>query len=240
MLKEAGQENLSIELFAPDDTAGLPEYVTAFAEQAKEAGIKITATVLDGGTYWGAEYTKRVFATSYWSTRPYLNQVAAGALPTAHLSRNPLAASRFDFEELYNEAIAEVDHEKRYAIIRQMQQEEYEEGGNIIAYFQNLIDGHASYVKGAVASPEPVQLRPLRSWLQEHLAGFRFGSGCCARHDRHPGTNPWEFSNSLFVECSCWASPPSGRVAGGALASPMCWATRSSGCSAAARCPNRG
>ena len=39
--------------------------------------------VLDGGTYWGDEYTKRTFATSFWGTRPYLNQVAAGSLPTA-------------------------------------------------------------------------------------------------------------------------------------------------------------
>ena len=39
LLKEAGQEGMEIELFAPDDTAGLAEYITAFAEQAKEAGI---------------------------------------------------------------------------------------------------------------------------------------------------------------------------------------------------------
>ena len=58
-----------------------------------------------------------------------------------------------DFEALYNQAIAEVDTDKRYAIIEQMQKEEYEGGGNIISYFQNLIDGHAAYVKGAVSRP---------------------------------------------------------------------------------------
>lgn len=153
LLKEAGQEGLEIELFAPDDTAGLAEYITAFAEQAKEAGITVKPTVLDGGTYWGAEYTKRVFATSYWSTRPYLNQVPQGALPDATYPETHWPPAGSDFVDLYNQAIAEVDTDKRYAIIEQMQKEEYEEGGNIISYFQNLIDGHAAYVKGAVARP---------------------------------------------------------------------------------------
>ena len=153
LLKAAGQENLSIELFAPDDTAGLPEFATAFAEQAKAAGINITATVLDGGTYWGAEYTKRAFATSYWSTRPYLNQVASGSLPTATYPETHWPPADSNFQDLYNQAIAEVDQTKRYAIIREMQQQEYDDGGNIIAYFQNLIDGHAANVKGAVARP---------------------------------------------------------------------------------------
>lgn len=153
LLEEAGLAGADFELFAPDDTAGLPEFATAFAEQAKEAGINVTATVLDGGTYWGAEYTQRAFATSYWSTRPYLNQVAQGSLPAATYPETHWPPAGSNFEELYNEAIAEVDQEKRYEIIREMQTQEFEEGGNIIAYFQNLLDGHASYVKGAVARP---------------------------------------------------------------------------------------
>jgi peptide/nickel transport system substrate-binding protein len=151
LLAEAGQEGLEIELFAPDDTAGLPEYAAAFAEQAKAAGINVKATVLDGGTYWGDEYTKRTFATSYWSTRPYLNQVAAGSLPTATYPETHWPPAGSNFEDLYNEAVAEVDDDKRFALIEEMQRQEYEEGGNIIAYFQNLVDAHATYVMGAVA-----------------------------------------------------------------------------------------
>ncbi len=165
LLADAGQENLEIELFAPDDTAGLPEYATAFAEQAKEAGINVTATVLDGGTYWGDEYTQRVFATSYWSTRPYLNQVGAGSLPTATYQETKWPPADSDFISLYEQALGEVDDDKRNEIIRQMQQEEYDGGGNIIAYFQNLIDGHASYVKGAVSRPNLINFDHMgRGW----------------------------------------------------------------------------
>lgn len=153
LLAEAGQSDLSIELFAPDDTAGLPEYITAFASQAQEAGINVTATVLDGGTYWGDEYLQRTFATSYWSTRPYLNQVGAGSLPTATYPETKWPPADSNFIELYDQALAETDDAKRNEIIREMQRQEYEEGGNIIAYFQNLLDGHGNYVKGAVARP---------------------------------------------------------------------------------------
>ena len=169
LLAEAGQSGMSVELFAPDDTAGLPEYATAFAAQAREAGIDVTATVLDGGTYWGDEYTQRAFATSYWSTRPYLNQVGAGSLPTATYQETKWPPADSNFIELYDQALAEVDEEKRNAIIREMQQQEYEAGGNIIAYFQNLLDGYGNYVQGAVAQAEPVELRPLRPRLEEHL-----------------------------------------------------------------------
>ena len=92
LLADAGQEGLEIDLFAPDDTAGLPELAAAFADQAKEAGVTVNVKVLDGGTYWGDEYTKRTFATSFWGTRPYLNQVGAGSLQGIDLPRDALAA----------------------------------------------------------------------------------------------------------------------------------------------------
>jgi peptide/nickel transport system substrate-binding protein len=195
LLKDAGQENLEIELFAPDDTAGLPEYATAFAEQAKAAGINVTATVLDGGTYWGAEYTQRAFATSYWSTRPYLNQVAQGALPTATYPETHWPPAGSNFEDLYNQAIAEVDQEKRYAIIREMQQMEYD-GGNIIAYFQNLIDGHAASVQGAVCD-RTCSTSTLRPRLEEHLLGGRSVCGGGPAR-RHTPAHSWGSSNSSF------------------------------------------
>ncbi len=153
LLEEAGQAGMSIELFAPDDTAGLPELATAFASQAEAAGINVTATVLDGGTYWGDEYTQRTFATSYWDTYPYLNQVGFGSLPTATYQETKWPPADSNFVELYNQALAETDVTARNEIIREMQTQEYEGGGNIIPYFQNLLDGYANYVHGAIARP---------------------------------------------------------------------------------------
>ena len=105
LLTEAGQEGLTIDLFAPDDTAGLPEMAAAFADQAKEAGVTVNVKVLDGGTYWGEEYTQRTFATSFWGTRPYLNQVAAGSLQTATYPETHWPPEGSNFEELYLQAL---------------------------------------------------------------------------------------------------------------------------------------
>jgi peptide/nickel transport system substrate-binding protein len=158
LLKDAGKENLEIDLFAPDDTAGLPELAAAFAEQAKAAGVTVNVKVLDGGTYWGDEYTKRTFATSFWGTRPYLNQVAAGSLKDATYPETHWPPAGSNFEQLYLQALAETDDDKRNAIIRQMQQEEYDSGGNLIAVFNNLLDAHTGAVQGFVAEPNVLNL----------------------------------------------------------------------------------
>jgi peptide/nickel transport system substrate-binding protein len=160
LLAEAGQENLTIDLFAPDDTAGLPEMAAAFAEMAKDAGVTVNVKVLDGGTYWGEEYTKRTFATSFWGTRPYLNQVAAGSLTDAVYPEThwPPADLKEQWDGLYYSALAEPDEDARNGIIGEMQQLEYDQGGNIIWGFNNLIDAHASYVKGFEARPNVLNL----------------------------------------------------------------------------------
>ena len=160
LLAEAGQENLTIDLFAPDDTAGLPEMAAAFAEMAKDAGVTVNVKVLDGGTYWGDEYTKRTFATSFWGTRPYLNQVAAGSLSDAVYPEThwPPADLKDQWDGLYNSALAEPDTDARTAIIQEMQQLEYEQGGNIIWGFNNLLDAYSSYVKGFEARPNVLNL----------------------------------------------------------------------------------
>lgn len=158
LLEEAGQAGLTIDLFAPDDTAGLPEMAAAFAEMAKGAGVTVNVKVLDGGTYWGDQYLKYTFATSFWGTRPYLNQVAAGSLKDAVYPETHWPPADSDFATKYSTAVAETDQEKRFALIREMQQEEYDNGGNIIWGFNNLLDAHANYVVGLSARPNMLNL----------------------------------------------------------------------------------
>jgi peptide/nickel transport system substrate-binding protein len=158
LLADANQANLEIDLFAPDDTAGLPELIAVFADQANAAGVKVNAQVLDGGTYWGDEYTKRTFATSFWGTRPYLNQVAAGSLKTATYPETHWPPEGSDFPQLYRQALAETDDEARCAIIQQMQQEEFDDGGFMIPIFNNLLDAYAANVQGFVARPNVLNL----------------------------------------------------------------------------------
>ncbi len=159
LLAEAGKSDLVIDLFAPDDTAGLPEMIQLFAEQAKEAGVTVNAVVLPGSEYWGDEYLKRTFATDYWGTRNFLPQVAAGSLvasspyPGDHW---PPAGSTFEAD--YNAALAETDDAKRKVITDKMQKELYETGGLIIPFFQNGLDGYNSRLQGMVARPNTLNM----------------------------------------------------------------------------------
>ncbi|MEP7046374.1 MAG: ABC transporter substrate-binding protein, partial [Ilumatobacteraceae bacterium] len=159
LLAAAGKSDLTIDLFAPNDTAGLPEMIQLFAEQAKGAGITVNANVIDGGTYWGDEYLKRTFAVDYWGTRSFLLQVAAGSLkdvspyPDDHW---PPADSTFEAD--YKAALAETDDTKRKVITDKMQKELYDTGGLIIPFFQNLLDAYSSKVQGLVARPNTLNL----------------------------------------------------------------------------------
>jgi peptide/nickel transport system substrate-binding protein len=159
LLAEAGKSDLTIDLFAPNDTAGLPEIIQLFAEQAKGAGVTINAQVLDGGTYWGDEYLKRTFGTDFWGTRNFLLQVAASELKdTAPYPDTHWPPEGSTFIEDYNAAVAETDDAKRKVITEKMQTELYEEGGLIIPFFQNLLDGYNSKVVGLVERPNTLNL----------------------------------------------------------------------------------
>jgi peptide/nickel transport system substrate-binding protein len=158
LLEEAGMADLEIDLFAPNDTAGLPEMVQAFSTMAAEAGITVNAVVLDGGTYWGDEYLKRTFAVDYWGTRNFLAQVAASSLPTAPYPDDHWPPADSTFIDDYNAALAEVDDAKRKVITDKMQTELYEEGGLIIPFFQNQLDGYHERVQGLVERANTLNL----------------------------------------------------------------------------------
>ncbi len=157
LLQDAGQADLTIDLFAPNDTAGLAEMAAVFADQAKAAGVTVNVQVL-GSEYWGDEYTKRTFATSFWNTKPYLTQVAAGSLKTSTYPETHWPPEGSSFTDDYNEALATVDPEARYKIMHKMQEEQYEAGGDIIAFFNSLLDAYHSSVQGLVGRPNVLNL----------------------------------------------------------------------------------
>lgn len=157
LLVEAGQENLTIDLFAPNDTAGLAEMAAVFSDQAKKAGVTVNVQVL-GSEYWGDEYCKRTFATSYWNTKPYLTQVAAGSLKSSTYPETHWPPAGSTFTDEYNEALATVDTTARYKIMHAMQEEQYNDGGDIIAFFNSLLDAYHSSVQGLVGRPNVLNL----------------------------------------------------------------------------------
>jgi len=165
LLKQAGKEGLSVDLHTTNGASGMVELASVFASQAKAAGVNVT--VKNDPNYYGDSYLKLAFSVDFWGTRGYLNQVQQGSLPNSPYNEThwpPKSGTGSDFEDLYKQALAETDSNKRIDIQHQMQKYEYDIGGYIIPYFNALIDGYASNVQG---------LSPSKGTL--NLAGFGHG-----------------------------------------------------------------
>jgi peptide/nickel transport system substrate-binding protein len=150
LLRQAGQENLSVELITSPADTGMVEGATIFAQNAKAGGVNVTVKNVDGGTIYGDQYLKWPFSADYWGTRNYLLQAATGVLKTAPFNETHWEAypGYPRFERLYRQALATVDDKKRAEIIKEMQRMEYNDGGLIIWGFKNLTDGYSAKVGG--------------------------------------------------------------------------------------------
>jgi peptide/nickel transport system substrate-binding protein len=158
LLAEAGHEGLEIDLYAPIDVAGLADLAAVFADHARGAGVTVNVHVLPGAEYWGEQYTERTFATGFWGTRNYLPQVPLTSLRTAVFPETHWPPEGSDFADVFAQAIATVDDDERCRLVRTMQEHEYADGGNIIAFFSNLTDAHRGAVRGLVARPNVLNL----------------------------------------------------------------------------------
>jgi peptide/nickel transport system substrate-binding protein len=150
LLKQAGQEGLTVDLQTTAADTGMVEIAQILAQNAKAAGVTINVKNLDGGTFYGDQYLQWPFATDYWGTRNYLAQVSAGSL-----KESPFNESHWDsyqnydrFVALYKQAKGSVDLKKRCELIKEMQRMEYNDGGHIIVYFKNLTDAYSNKVGG--------------------------------------------------------------------------------------------
>src|ERR687894_704876 len=148
LLKQAGQEGLTVELTTAPVFQGIVEAAQVFAEQAKGAGVTVNVKKVDSGTFYGDNYLKWPFAQDFWATRVYLTQVAQGDLPNSPFNETHWEHPKFI--ELIQQARAELDDARRKEILVEAQTIQYEEGGYIIPYFSNIIDGYSAKLGGFV------------------------------------------------------------------------------------------
>jgi len=168
LLKAAGHQNLNVDLHTTNGAAGMVDVATVFANQAAAAGVKIN--VHNDPNYYGTQYLKLGFSIDFWGTRSYLNQVQQGSLPNSPYNEThwpPKTGTGSNFISLYNQALATTDLAKRIEIEHEMQTLEYDIGGYIIPFFNDLIDGYSDKVKG---------LRPSKGTLNLDYFGHGFSS----------------------------------------------------------------
>jgi peptide/nickel transport system substrate-binding protein len=147
LLKAAGQANLTIDLPTNEQAAGMNEMCKVFAQQAKAAGVTVNVKVLDSTTFNNG-YLKWTFSPDFWGTRFYLPQVAQGSLEGAPFNETHWPPKGSKFASLYKQALASGNAAKRTEIEHQMMHMEFESGGYIIPFNNNLVDAYSKKVTG--------------------------------------------------------------------------------------------
>jgi peptide/nickel transport system substrate-binding protein len=156
LLKAAGMEGMEVDLHTTPGAAGMVDSAKVYAQQCSAAGVTVNVKV--DQDYYGDQYLKLPFSVDFWGTRNYLPQVANSMLPTAPYNETHWPAKDSNYIALYKQALAEIDPTKRCDIVHDMRQQEYDEGGYIIPFFNNLVDAYSLKVQGFVPSKATLNL----------------------------------------------------------------------------------
>jgi peptide/nickel transport system substrate-binding protein len=146
LLKQAGKENLKVQLVTSPIAAGIVEASQVLAENAKAAGITIDVRKADPGTYF-SQYGRWPFAIDFWVGLPYLVIASIADGPGANVV-NVTHFKDAKFNALFNQASKTLDGKKRTELVHEMQRIQYERGGYVIWSFQNTVDAYSEKLRG--------------------------------------------------------------------------------------------
>jgi peptide/nickel transport system substrate-binding protein len=164
LLKQAGHENLSIELVTGDIAQGVINMAQVYAQQAAASGINAKIRQITVTEFYGPNYLKWVFAQDYWYYQPYFAQVNQATLPGAPFNETHFNNAKYN--SLYEQAQSTTDENKRTEIAHEMQMIDYNEGGYIIPFFPAVIDGYSPKVNGIIQSKLGASFN---QWDFEHM-----------------------------------------------------------------------
>ena len=151
-LKQAGMENLKLDLSASDGLyPGAVDAAVLFSEHAKKAGIEITAKRVPDDGYWSDVWLKHPWCASYWSGRPTEDWMFTQGY-SAESNWNESFWKNDKFNQLLVAARAELDDNKRRDMYWEMQAICRDDCGSVIHSFANHISAHS----GNVGVPDTV------------------------------------------------------------------------------------
>ncbi len=150
LLKKAGKENLQVKLLTAPAGPGLVESATAYAEQARAAGIKVIVDKVPAGDLFNtAKYYMRVpFGQTQWTDESF-EEVAQQAF----LSNGPFNETHWhdaSWDKRFIQAQGTLDASKRNAIYADLEREIWDRGGYIIWGLQDVVDLASSKLRGIV------------------------------------------------------------------------------------------
>ena len=148
LLKQAGAENLRVTLYSSTAIAGMLESATIFAQQAKEAGVKVVVNNGPADTYYTDKYLKVPFGQTNWPPIPIPNFINEALTKKAFY--NETHWKRQSFDRLVLKAQAELKEARAKELWLQVQKILYDQGGYLIWGFSPFLDGVSQRLNGVV------------------------------------------------------------------------------------------
>jgi peptide/nickel transport system substrate-binding protein len=146
LLKAAGYEGLSVDLYTDPAAAGEVQIAQVYATQAKAAGVNVTIKQQSVGDFYSKYYQKVAFAMDWGTNTLFLVNAAQLQIPTSYFNANHFNDP--EYNSLYYTAIATVDPVKRKGYIQQMAHIDYDRGAYIVPVFTPDIEAYTSHVGG--------------------------------------------------------------------------------------------
>jgi peptide/nickel transport system substrate-binding protein len=151
LMEEAGMADFEHELVSIDDD-WRRNTCDAVAGQLRDAGMKVTRTVLPGATYWN-EWTKYPFSGTNWGSRPLGVQVLALAYRSGE-PWNETGFSNAEFDETLAKALSLADADARREHCRRLQEIMQEEGVTIQPFWRSVYRHHVPGIVNAEMHPQ--------------------------------------------------------------------------------------
>ncbi|MFD0020229.1 ABC transporter substrate-binding protein [Streptomyces sp. NPDC058382] len=165
LLKEADFDLAkTYELITTEDISGLADSATLFANQAREAGIKIKVVKQESGAFWDRTWKSGDFYTSYWGTNDSVIFYASKTM-VSEAGQNEAGWNDPGFDAAYRKAISSSDPKKRVAALKDLQQIEHDRSGYLLWGMADGIDLAASKVQNLPRLPGYGRVQLEGVWL---------------------------------------------------------------------------
>src|SRR3954453_2533376 len=148
LLKQAGQENLTVEFQTSEIFPGFVESATLFAQQAKAAGVTVKLKQEPANSYYNPSllYLKMAFAETQWPMLSLKYFYLQALSPNAPYNETHFKSAAFS--DALAKAIAELDKSKAQDYWNQVQQIQYDSGGYLQWVNADWVDAVSKNVQG--------------------------------------------------------------------------------------------
>ena len=150
LLKKAGHERLTVTLYSSTAIAGMLESATIFAQQAKQAGVKVNVNNGPPDTYFTSKYLKWAFGQTNWPAIPIPNWINESLTRKAFY--NETHWRRPSFDRLVLKAQGERKQARAEELWHEVQKVLWDQGGYLIWGFTPFLDGVSKRVHGVKPS----------------------------------------------------------------------------------------